>query len=276
MRRFRIALCQITPSLDKAANVERAFSMMEEAVRNGAELVALPEIFYYPFDLPRLRNIAGDEEEILQRFVNVAAKHAIHICTGSMVSKHGGERFNTSHLIGPTGEILLTYNKCHLFDCSFEGMRVRESAIFSYGNQLEVAETVLGIMGINICYDVRFPEMARQTALLGAELLIVPASFNHITGPAHWNCFMRTRAVENQFFLAAVSQGRNNDDNVKYKAYGHSMVVSPWGDILVEAGEEETIIYADIDPAVLERVRNQLPLLQHRRAPLYTSFRSQV
>ena len=272
MRRFRIALCQITPTFDKSENVERAVAMISEAIRNGADLVALPEIFYYPFELLRLRTIAGEEEAILERFQDLALAHNVHLCTGSMVFKQGKERFNTSHLIGPRGDVLLSHSKCHLFDCRLEDMRVKESLVFSYGNRLSVAATDLGTVGIIICYDIRFPEMARQVALLGADLLIVPAVFNQVTGPAHWACIVRTRAIENQFFVAAVSQGRNRDSRVSYKAYGHSMVVSPWGEVLAEAGEDETILYADLDPELLASVRKQLPLLQHRRGGLYTSF----
>ena len=192
--------------------------------------------------------------------------------SGSMVFKQGKERFNTSHLIGPQGDVLLSHNKCHLFDSDLENMRVKESLVFSYGSRLAVASTDLGTMGIIICYDIRFPEMARQVALLGADLLIVPAVFNQVTGPAHLTCIVRARAIENQFFVATISQGRSRDSRVSYKAYGHSMIVSPWGEVLAEAEEDETIIYADLDPELLAKVRKQLPLLQHRRGGLYTSF----
>jgi predicted amidohydrolase len=127
-------------------------------------------------------------------------------------------------------------------------------------------------MGMIICYDIRFPEITRHFADLGTELLFVPAVFNQVTGPAHWKCFMQTRAVENQFFLAAASQGRSPDPKALYQAYGHSMVVDPWGTVIAEAGEDETILYADLDAELLEKTRQRMPLLQHRRSRLYTSF----
>ncbi|MBN1575173.1 MAG: carbon-nitrogen hydrolase family protein [Chitinispirillaceae bacterium] len=272
MRPFKIALCQITPSFDKAENVERAAAMIETAARSGAHLVALPEMFYYPYELLRLRGIEGDEAAILKRFREIAHAHGVYLCSGSMVFKQDRHWFNTSHLIGPSGDELLSYSKCHLFDCLLDGVRVKESLVFSHGDRLPVAATELGNIGIIICYDIRFPEMARRAALLGAELLIVPAVFNQVTGPAHWSCLVRTRAIENQFFVAAISQGRNNDSRVHYKAYGHSMVAAPWGDVLAEAGEDETILYVDLDPELIASARKRMPLLQHRRDKLYTSF----
>lgn len=269
MQPLRIALCQITPSCDKTANVKRAAAMVEEASANGTDLIVFPEVFYHPFDLLRLRSISGDEHEILERFKLLAQRYGVHICTGSMVFMHGTRRFNTSHLVGPEGTELHSYSKCHLFDAELDGMRVKESLVFSHGETCGFAETGLGRIGILICYDIRFPEMARVLALHGVDLLLVPAVFNQVTGPAHWECFMRTRAVENQLFLAAVSQGRGAASD--YRAYGHSMVVDPWGDVLVEAGEDETIVYADIDPERLVEVRKRLPLLQQRREKLYTS-----
>ncbi|MBN1758101.1 MAG: carbon-nitrogen hydrolase family protein, partial [Chitinispirillaceae bacterium] len=252
MRSFTIALCQITPDHDKAANVDRAFAMVSEAAGRGAELIILPEIFYYPFELQGLRRIAGDEEVILRRFKEHARRLGIHLCTGSMVEKRGKRHYNTSRLFGPDGAELLSYSKCHLFDADPDGIRVRESLVFTHGESFTVAQTPLGTIGILICYDIRFPEMARQAALLGVDVLLVPAVFNQVTGPAHWECFMRTRAVENQCFLAAAFQGRSSDQQASYQAYGHSMVISPWGDILSEAGEGECIVYATVDP---ERIR---------------------
>jgi predicted amidohydrolase len=270
MQPVKIALCQITPEYDKSANVKRAAEMVATASDKGAGLIVLPEVFYFPFDLLRLRNIAGDEHEILERFQLLAQRYSVHICTGSMVFMRGTKRFNSSHLIGPDGEVLLSYSKCHLFDAELDGVRVKESMVFSQGEKYAYTQTSLGMVGILICYDIRFPEMARHLALQGTELLLVPAVFNQVTGPAHWECFMRTRAVENQLFIAAVSQGRSPDASV-YTSYGHSMVVDPWGDALTEAGEDETIVYADLDPKRLADVRRRMPLLQHRREKLYTS-----
>lgn len=274
MRSFTIALCQITPGHDKMANVDCAFSMIAEAASGGAELVVLPEMFYYPFELLALRRIAGNEEEIRGRFRECARRLGIYLCTGSMVERRGERRYNTARLIGPDGTELLSYSKCHLFDADLDGMRVRESLVFSRGDTFAVAETPIGTIGILICYDIRFPEIAREAARRGVEVLLVPAVFNQVTGPAHWECFMRTRAIENQCFLAAVSQGRTADPEAAYQAYGHSMLISPWGDVLTEAGERECIVYAPVDPGCIGETKRRLPLLQHRRDRLYTSLRN--
>ena len=272
MKPFRIALCQIVPTFDKMANVDHALAMAEEAASNGAAFVTFPEMFYQPFELLRLRSIAGDEDAILRRFGALCSKHGIYCCTGSMASRREGRQYNTSHLIGPGGDVLVAYDKCHLFDADLDGVRVRESAVFAHGDHLATVAADLAAIGIVICYDIRFPELVRATALRGAELLVVPAVFSEKTGPAHWECLVRARAIENQVFVAAVSQGRSNDPAVTYKSYGHSMLVSPWGEVLAEAGNGETILYGDLDPETLTRTRRQLPLLQHRRDTLYTTF----
>ena len=275
MQSFKIALCQITPGRDKAANVAHAFAMIREAAGNGASCIVLPEIFYYPFELLALRRFSGDEALLLEQFTETARELQVHICSGSMVITEGSKRFNRSHLFGPKGEVLLSFDKCHLFDAQLKGMRVKESLVFAHGDHAGAVDTELGKMGVVICYDIRFPEITRHLVRCGTELLLVPAVFNNVTGPAHWECFMRTRAVENQFFVAAASQGRTTDPEAPYQAYGHSMVIDPWGTVLAEAGEEETILYADIDAEVLETTRKRLPLLQHRRDTLYTSFENE-
>jgi omega-amidase len=266
MNPIRVALCQIRPSFDCAENIDRAFGMIGQAAINGADLAVLPEIFYFPFDLPEIKRI-GDMSRLLERFSREARRHEIHLCTGSMAIKGPDGLTNTAYLINPAGAIVLTYSKSHLFEMSMKNVKIRESSVFSAGDRFPIAHTGLGAIGMLICYDIRFPEAARKLALAGAEILIVPADFNDITGPAHWHVMHRSRAIENQVFLIAVSQARNSEAH--YAAYGHSMAVSPWGDIIAEADDTESIIYADLDPRVLEDTRKRLPLLKHRRKDLF-------
>jgi predicted amidohydrolase len=227
MNSFKIALCQILPGFDKNHNVEHAIELIEQAADQGAELVALPEIFYYPYDLHSLRQLAGDEQRILDQFKGICMSKNIVLCTGSMVVKEGEKYYNTSFLIDRTGELVLKYRKCHLYDVKFKGLDVQESSVFSAGDRIDTAKTSLGNISVMICYDIRFPEISRLAALSGAELLIVPADFNQVSGPAHWEVMMRARAIENQVFLAAVSQAKNKE--APYKVFGHSMIISPWG-----------------------------------------------
>jgi predicted amidohydrolase len=225
-------------------------------------------MFCHPFELGALRGLAPLEGQLHARFSEASKRHGVYINTGSFVSAlPDGRLTNATFLYGPGGQLVSSYRKCHLFDVSFRGLEVKESSVFAAGDAIVTAQTGLGQVGMAICYDVRFPELFRKLALQGVELVVMPAVFNQITGPAHWHLMVRARAVENQVFLAAISQGRNGGS--AYKAYGHSMVVSPWGDVLVEAGEGEEVLFADIDPSVLDETRGRLPLLRHRRADIY-------
>jgi omega-amidase len=156
----------------------------------------------------------------------------------------------------------------HLFDVDIPGgVSFQESAIVSPGNQITVFDTQYGRMGVAICYDMRFPELMRLMVLEGAEIIVVPAAFNTTTGPAHWHETIKMRAVDNQVYFAAASPARNMDST--YHAYGFSSIVDPWGTVLASADETETMISAPIDPARQEAVRQQLPLLKHRREDVY-------
>ncbi|NLE01486.1 MAG: carbon-nitrogen hydrolase family protein [Fibrobacter sp.] len=267
VKSYKIALCQITPSMDKDESVARAFSMIEKAASEGAVLIGLPEMFYSPLDLRHIRKICGNEEDILNECRNLAKRLGVYICSGSMAYPEAQRIYNRSFLIDCNGRVVLSYSKTHLYDVNFRNFQVRESSLYTAGTGISTVETELGRIGIIICYDIRFPELLRHNAVLGADLIIAPSVFNAVSGPAHWHVMMRARAIENQLFMAAISQGRNLD--TFYKSYGHSMVVSPWGDILSEADETEQILYAQIDLQLIAETRAKLPLLQHRREELY-------
>jgi predicted amidohydrolase len=158
--------------------------------------------------------------------------------------------------------------KAHLFDVELkEGLVFRESDVLSRGDGITVVDTGFGRIGVAICYDIRFPEVARIMALQGAKVMVVPAAFNMITGPAHWEVTLRTRALDNQLYVAGAAPAR--DEQASYVAYGHSMLVDPWGRVVESLDEKEGIIIAEIDQDRLEQVRNELPLLKHRRTDLY-------
>jgi len=295
MKKFKLAVCQNKPGFDKEKNVAQAIRMIESASEKGAKLVVLPEIFYYPYELKTIKNIAEEKNgRTISTLKDCAKRCKIYLCTGSIAEKvlisgstkvaakktatdtvHRKTRSaskkevitNTSYLIGPDGKTLLRHDKCHMFDASLKDLKCRESAVFKPGNKVSIVSTPLGKMGILICYDIRFPEMARKLALMDADIVLVPAAFNSITGPAHWHVIFRARAIENQIFIAAASPALN--PKAIYKAYGHSMIINPWGKVLAEAGNNEDIIYADIDPRVLKDTRHKVPLLKHRREDLY-------
>ena len=268
MKKFKAAICQNRQSHDKESNILHALDMIDEAASNKAELVIFPEIFYYPYELPAMPMVQEENKETLNRFAEKARKLKIYLCTGSMAEVVNGKRYNKSYLINPSGKVILEYSKCHLFDVNFKTLHVAESSVFECGNKLAAVKTPLGTMGIIICYDIRFPEMTRKLVCdMGVEFLIVPAAFNTVTGPAHWNIVFRGRAIENQIYIAAAAPARKR--NSTYKAYGHSMFIDPWGRVLSEANTTEKIIYAEINPKVLSDTRTRLPLLKHCRPGLY-------
>lgn len=241
--------------------------MIKKASDKNAQLVVLPEIFYYPYEIKKLKSIAEDNKVLLNKFIKTAENLSLFICTGSMAVKENDKIYNRSYLIDPQGKVILIYDKCHLFDVELPHLTALESEVFSKGYEVNIAETDLGKIGILICYDIRFPEIARKLTLMGAEIILVPAAFNNITGPAHWETLFRARAIENQIFIAAASPARNSKSS--YKAFGHSMIIDPWGKIISEAKTGEKIIFADLDPDVIIEKRKILPLLKHRREEIY-------
>lgn len=263
MKRFKLAVCQNKPVRDKAKSTAHAVEMAEEASANGAKLIVFPEIFYHPYELKKIPSLAEENGETLEILKECAKKLGIFLCPGTIAVIEDGRRYNRSYLISPKGKVLLVHSKCHMFDVSFKDLKAKESAVFDAGNELKTVRTELGTVGLLVCYDIRFPEAARKLALDGAEILIVPAAFNNVTGPAHWDVIFRARAIENQFYTVAASPAR--DMKATYKAYGHSMIIDPWGSVLSEAGIHEKIIYAELDPERLADVRGRLPLLKHRR-----------
>lgn len=267
MKSIKVAICQNLPIYDKEKNIRHAIEMIKEAADKGAELVVLPEIFFYPYDIKKLPEIADRDGETIGRLSSVAKEKQIHICTGSIAEELDSKIYNSSSLLNDRGEILDRYSKCHMFDVELGKVNVKESETFSKGEKLSVLDAKFGKIGVLICYDIRFPEATRKLALFGAEIILVPAAFNNVTGPAHWHTVFRARAIENQVFMVVASPACNQD--VGYKAYGHSMIVDPWGEVLAEADIDETIIYHTLDPDRLKDVRERLPLLKHRRPELY-------
>ncbi|MBP1761878.1 MAG: N-carbamoyl-D-amino acid amidohydrolase [Firmicutes bacterium] len=263
------AICQMQTGHDKSANLAKAAQMIKTAATE-ADLIVLPEIFNAPYQTDLLPDYAepipGPSTAILSE---LAREHQILLVGGSIPEiDAGGKIYNSSCIFAPDGKMLGCHRKLHLFDIQIPDQIVfKESDVFTAGEDLQTFFYDGLPFSVMICYDIRFPELARQAALSGANIIIVPAAFNLTTGPAHWEILMRTRALDNQVFLVAASPARN--PSASYQAWGHSMVVDPWGSIIAEGGTEEEIIHAEIDLAQLRKVREELPLLQHRRPKLY-------
>lgn len=269
-KNFRLALCQTDVVDDKNANIAKAVKMLEKAAEGGADIAVLPEMFNCPYDNSKFGEYAETirDSRTAEAISKEAQKRGIYIVAGSIPEKDGSDIYNTCLVFGKSGELIGRHRKMHLFDIDVKGkIRFVESEVLTSGKDVTVIDTEYCKVGIAICYDIRFPELSRLMALEGAEVIIIPGAFNMVTGPAHWELLIRTRALDNQVYVAAASPARGL--KASYTAYGNSMVASPWGSVVARASEKEEIVFADIDADEIGRIRNELPLLKHRRTDLY-------
>jgi predicted amidohydrolase len=254
-------------SEDKAANLHEAERWARAAAAGGAALVALPEVFLW-------RGAKRDERRAAEpipgpaseRLAQLARELRIYLLGGSILEEIPGsdKAYNTSLLFDPSGRLLATYRKIHLFDVDLsEGVTARESDTRQPGESVVVAETDVCPMGLSICYDLRFPELYRALAQRGAELVFIPSAFTAYTGQSHWEPLLRARAIENQVFIIAPGQCGKNPKS--FHTYGHSMIIDPWGKVLAELADAPGLAAAEIDLDYLDRVRLELPALTHRK-----------
>lgn len=268
--KFKLALCQMKVVDNKTKNIDKAKSMVEESSRNGVDLAILPEMFNCPYENSKFEEYSEriDNSQTLDSMSNAASEFDIHIIAGSIPEKVKESVYNTSFIFDNKGEIIGFHRKMHLFDIDVpEQITFKESDTLKAGNEITVVETDMGKIGIGICYDMRFPELSRIMALKGANIIVFPGAFNLTTGPAHWETIIRSRAIDNQLFVVAVSPASNNESN--YVAYGHSMVANPWGEILNKGRYDEEIIYAQVNLNDINKIRCELPLLKTRRKDIY-------
>lgn len=268
--KYKIAMVQMDTQNNKEKNLEDACAWIDEAAASGAELVCFPEVMNL---IGKNTGPGGGREPIpgysTGRLMEKAAEHGIYIHGGSITEEIPGEKraCNTSVLIGPDGGILARYRKLHTFDITLaDGRPFRESDRIRPGDTVVTAETELGCFGMSICYDVRFPELYRLLAIKGAKVFFVPVSFTKETGEEHLELLLRARAVENGCYVIAAAQ-----TGVKpaYTAYGNSMLIDPWGKVLVRAGSETGVFYGEIDLDHADAVRRRMPSLESRRTDVY-------
>lgn len=266
---MRTALIQMPVTADKQKNLQTACRKLREAAGQGTDIAVLPEMFCCPYDNACFRAYGEEAGGEAQRILSsLAAELGMYIVGGSLPELEDGRVYNTSFVYGRRGEALARHRKVHLFDIDVEGgQRFMESETLSPGDSVTTFETEFGTMGLCICFDLRFEELARCMSLRGARCIFVPAAFNMTTGPAHWEMLFRQRAVDNQCFTVGVSPARN--ETASYVAYGNSLAADPWGTVLCRAGAEETTLYAELDLSRIEAVRRQLPILSARRTDLY-------
>lgn len=264
-RVMRVAAVQLASDTDVEANLERAAIGVDEAVRRGAELVVLPEKWNLIGEANDYRRGAEPlDGRTMTTARSWARDNGVWLLAGSFVERIDGDMklANTSALLSPSGDVVATYRKIHMFDVDVGGVRYRESDSERAGDRIVTADVDGVPLGMTVCYDVRFPELYRILALHGAQVITVPAAFTLYTGRDHWEVLLRARAIENQCFVVAA--GIIGDTGNGKVSYGRSMVVDPWGIVLAQAPDAESVVVADLRFADLYRVRRDLPSLASR------------
>lgn len=269
---IKLGLCQMAVSRDKGENLRRAQAALEQAARQGAQLAMLPEMFNCPYENPCFpvygEPAGGETWQFLSR---MARELGLYLAGGSVPELEGGKVYNTCYFFSPEGEELARHRKVHLFDIDVPGgQRFKESDTLTAGDQITVVDTPLGKIGLAICFDIRFSELFRVMGAKGAQVVLVPAAFNMTTGPVHWDLAFRSRAVDNQIFVAGCSPAR--DTGASYVAYGHSLVCNPWGTVVAQLDEKAGVQVAQLDLDDLARYRGQIPILSGRRTDLYETI----
>lgn len=266
---MKLALLQMTSGIDPAANAFTIAQGIADAARADAAMIFTPEMSGL-VDRDRARAAANvrseGEDVVLAAACEAAARHRIWVHLGSLALKRGdGKLANRGFVIDDAGAIRARYDKLHLFDVDLPtGESWRESASYTAGEGAAVVQTPAGALGLSICYDLRFAALYAALSAAGATILTVPAAFTQPTGAAHWHLLLRARAVESAAFVVAAAQTGAHADG--RHTYGHSLVIDPWGEVLLDMGTEAGLGLCDIDPARIAEVRGRVPVLAHRRA----------
>ena len=269
MSPVRIALYQAQSGIDPASNAEKLVEAVREAAAGGAAMLFTPEMSGM-LDRDRERALgkarSEDEDEVLAAVRAAAAKAGVWVHLGSLALKaDGGKLANRGFVIDGSGEIRARYDKIHLFDVDLPtGESWRESAMYEAGSgAVIVPDTPVGRLGLTICYDLRFPELFQRLSDGGTDLISVPAAFTVPTGKAHWQVLLRARAIEAELFVVAAAQAGRHEDG--RETYGHSLVADPWGEVLLEMGDQPGLGFVEIDLGRIADVRSRIPVHQHRR-----------
>jgi len=268
-RAFRAALVQMCAGRDVGRNVAEALALIGEAVAQGADYIQTPECTTL-MELEPDRLMAETKPEAgnaaLAAFTTAARDQKIWLHVGSMAVKVTERRLaNRSYLIAPDGAIAARYDKIHMFDVDLgNGEAYSESVNYQAGKSAVLAELPWGLLGLTICYDLRFPALHRALAKGGASFIASPAAFTRTTGEAHWHTLLTARAIETETFVFAAGQGGLHANG--RETFGHSLIISPWGDVLAEGGTDPGVVAADINTRCVDEVRRKIPSLTHDRA----------
>ena len=266
MAGFKAACVQLNAGNDLAANLRAIESSVREAAAHGAQLVTLPEyaaLLDGSGRVMRENSFTEDVHPALATCRALARETGVWLLAGSVTIRIDDSFMaNRSFLFAPDGAVVARYDKIHMFDVTLpSGKVIRESSAYRPGDRAVMAQTPWGLMGMTVCYDLRFPQLFRALARAGALFLTVPASFQRETGVAHWHSLLRARAIENLAYVVAPAMCGEHPGG--RSTYGHSLIIDPWGKIIAELGTEPGICYADINPDEVLRVRTMLPALTH-------------
>ena len=269
-----VGLIQLNSGDDPAANLEKTIGLISSATDQGAQFVLTPEVTNIVSASRKHQNMVLQpqaSDSTLQALIRLAARKGIWLLIGSLALKSDDPeaRFvNRSFMISPQGLIVAQYDKIHMFDVQVsETESYRESAGYKPGNTAVLAQTPFGALGLSICYDIRFPQLYRKLAQLGAELITVPSAFSPVTGAAHWHVLLRARAIETGAFILAPAQTGTHaaTQGKPRQTFGHSLVVDPWGEILLDAGTQEGAYLVSLDLDAVQSARSRIPALRHDR-----------
>lgn len=268
----KVGILQSFVTMDKEKNIKEVVRSIDRMASNGAQIIVLPEMFYCPYNNAYFRQLAEYEDgDCVHQLSAAALRNHVYLVAGSIPELDPTDHekvYNTCFIFDDEGAQIARHRKMHLFDIDVRGgQRFRESDTFTPGDTFTVFDTPWGRMGAVICFDYRFPELARLTAQSGAKVIFIPAAFNMTTGPAHWEIMHRVRSLDNQIYSIAAAPAR--DEQGVYVSYANSMAVSPWGDILWRAGTNATEGIVDLDLDAVDDIRGQLPLVSQRRTDLY-------
>jgi omega-amidase len=284
--KLKVALCQVFVKSEKLVNIERVKGIIATACQKPTDIVVLPEIWNSPYattSFPMNAEILPDigqqpdpiDSPSSAMMRDQAIKFGIWLIGGSIPEKEidivsGKEKvYNTCLIFNPIGEVVGKHRKVHLFDIDVPGkMKFKESDSLTAGDKVCIVETPWGKLGVGICYDLRFPELAMIMRSRGCNMIFFPGAFNMVTGPAHWELLQRARAVDNQLYVVACSPARDEISG-GYVAWGHSSVISPWGEVIASAGVQEEILYSELDIDNVDAMRQSIPCWSQKRLDVY-------
>jgi omega-amidase len=265
----KLGLIQMKVTPNKEANLNYAVNAIEVASRYGADIAVLPEMFCCPYSNRYFANNAEPAGGgIWQALSGAARRNAVYVVAGSFPEEGENAIYNTSFVFDRTGKQIAFHRKLHMFSIAQgNGKRFSEADSFQAGNKITVFNTEFGRIGLCICFDMRFPELVRAMALEGANIIIAPSAFSMVTGPSHWELIMRARAIDNQVFTVGVTPAR--DEGSEFVAYANSMICSPCGTVICNAGIEDTIAVQKINLDEIDGVRSVFSIKNSRRTDLY-------